>query len=186
MPEEKNKQGGFNQEEIDALISGAKSGPNVPAGKSEDKGTAASETIYGGVISGEQIIRQADIDTLLEKAKTGGAAQAAASGSAGEKSFASDSEVPGDNLNLLLDVGLNTKIELGRTTITLQEILRLHEGAVIELDKLAGDPLDIIVNGRLIARGEVLVLNDNFCIRITDILSPEERLKATNIKNQMI
>ena len=180
MPEDKGKQGGFNQDEIDALMADVKS---EAAEQPAPKGAAAPETIYGGVISGEQVIRQADIDSLLEKAKTGGAATTPASDQP-DKSFSAEPDAPPDNMGLLLDVGLNTKIELGRTFITLQEILRLHEGSVIELDKLAGDPLDIVVNGRLIARGEVLVLNDNFCIRITDILSPEERLKATNQKNQ--
>jgi len=64
------------------------------------------------------------------------------------------------------------KIELGRTYMYIEDVLRLGTGSVVELDKLAGDPVDIYVNDRLIARGEVLVLNDNFCVRINDIDSP--------------
>ena len=74
------------------------------------------------------------------------------------------------SLDLLRDVQLDLKIELGRTHMHLEDVLRLKQGAVVTLDKLAGDPVDIYANGRLIARGEVLVLNDNFCIRISEIV----------------
>ena len=77
-------------------------------------------------------------------------------------------------LELLSDVSLNVKIELGRTQMLVNDVLRLSEGAVVELDKLAGDPVDVYVNGRHVARGEVLVLNDNFCVRINQILSLPE------------
>lgn len=73
-------------------------------------------------------------------------------------------------IDLLSDVNLNVKIELGRTRMLVEDVLRLSEGAVVELDKLAGDPVDIYVNDRPIARGEVLVLNDNFCVRIHEII----------------
>lgn len=78
-------------------------------------------------------------------------------------------------LDLLSDVNLNVKIELGRTRLLIDDVLRLGDGAVVELDKLAGDPVDIYVNDRHIARGEVLVLNDNFCVRINEILDPESK-----------
>jgi flagellar motor switch protein FliN/FliY len=80
-------------------------------------------------------------------------------------------------LDLMRDVSLKVKVELGRGKMLLQDVIRLTKGSVVELEKLAGDPLDIFVNNRLIARGEVLVLNDNFCIRITEILSPEEVIR---------
>lgn len=76
-------------------------------------------------------------------------------------------------LQALEDVELDLRIELGRTELLIDEVLKLKEGSVVPLDKLAGDPVDILVNGRLIARGEVLVLNDNFCVRVAEILSPE-------------
>lgn len=74
------------------------------------------------------------------------------------------------SIDLLNDVALQVKIELGRTRMLVEDVLRLADGAVVELDKLAGDPVDIYVNERHVARGEVLVLNDNFCVRINEIL----------------
>jgi len=76
-----------------------------------------------------------------------------------------------ETIDLLSDVSLNVKIELGRTSMLLEDVLKLGEGAVVELDKLAGDPVDIYVNNRPVARGEVLVMNDNFCVRVHEILS---------------
>lgn len=73
-------------------------------------------------------------------------------------------------LDMLADVQLDVRIELGRTRMLVEDVLRLSSGAVVELDKLAGDPLDVYVNDRLVARGEVLVLNDNFCIRVNEII----------------
>lgn len=75
-------------------------------------------------------------------------------------------------LSSLQDVELDLRIELGRTELLIEEVLELKEGSVVPLDKLAGDPVDILVNGRLVARGEVLVLNDNFCVRVAEILTP--------------
>ncbi|MHC4107737.1 MAG: flagellar motor switch protein FliN [Planctomycetota bacterium] len=73
-------------------------------------------------------------------------------------------------LGLLDDVQLNVKIELGRTQMYVEDVLRLNESSVVELDKVAGDPVDIYVNNRRVARGEVLVLNENFCVRVSEIL----------------
>lgn len=78
---------------------------------------------------------------------------------------------PPKGIDLLSDVNLNVKIELGRTRMVVEDVLKLSEGAVIELDKLAGDPVDVYVNDRPVARGEVLVLNDNFCVRINEIIA---------------
>ena len=68
---------------------------------------------------------------------------------------------------------LDLRIELGRTHMHLDEVLKLSKGSVVTLDKLAGDPVDIYVNGRLIARGEVLILNENFCVRVAELMAPE-------------
>jgi flagellar motor switch protein FliN/FliY len=81
-------------------------------------------------------------------------------------------------LELLRDVELDVKIELGRTFMPLDEVLRLRRGSVVPLDKLAGDPVDVYVNGRLVARGEVLVLNDNFCVRVAELIASEEHKAA--------
>lgn len=77
-------------------------------------------------------------------------------------------------LDLLRDVELDLKIELGRTHMYLEEVLKLKRGSVVTLDKLAGDPVDVYVNGRLIARGEVLVLNDNFCVRVAELVTGDD------------
>lgn len=79
----------------------------------------------------------------------------------------------GQSIDLLRDVQLDVKIELGRSRMLVDDVLRLGEGSVVELDKLAGDPVDVYVNDRLVARGEVLVLNDNFCVRISDIVQQD-------------
>jgi flagellar motor switch protein FliN/FliY len=80
-------------------------------------------------------------------------------------------EVSGSSIELLRDVDLNVKIELGRARMLVEDVLKLGEGSVVELDKLAGDPVDVYVNDRLVARGEVLVLNDNFCVRVNEIMA---------------
>jgi flagellar motor switch protein FliN/FliY len=80
-------------------------------------------------------------------------------------------EVRGASIELLRDVDLNVKIELGRARMLVEDVLKLGEGSVVELDKLAGDPVDVYVNDRLVARGEVLVLNDNFCVRVNEIVA---------------
>jgi len=74
-------------------------------------------------------------------------------------------------VTMLNDVDLRVKIQLGQTRMLVEDVLKLGEGSVVELDKLAGDPVDVFVNDRLIARGEVLVLNDNFCVRVSEVLS---------------
>jgi len=86
-------------------------------------------------------------------------------------------DVPGNNINLLMDVNMELTVELGRTRKPIKEILGMGEGTVIELDKLAGEPVDILVNGRLIARGEVVVIDESFGVRVTEIVDPKDRIK---------
>lgn len=83
-----------------------------------------------------------------------------------------------EGIALLSDVNLDVTIELGRTRMYVEDVLKLGEGAVVELDKLAGDPVDIFVNKRLVARGEVLILNDNFCVRISEIVQLQAEAAA--------
>ena len=80
------------------------------------------------------------------------------------------------NIGLLMDVTMNMTVELGRATMTIRDILGLGEGSIIELQKLAGEPVDLLVNGKLIARGEVVVIDENFGVRVTDIINPMDRL----------
>lgn len=82
-------------------------------------------------------------------------------------------------IDMLGDVDLDVTIELGRTEMLVEDVLRLASGSVVELNKLAGDPVDVYVNSRLVARGEVLVLNDNFCIRVSEILADIQESSAT-------
>lgn len=82
------------------------------------------------------------------------------------------------NIDILMDVSLKVSVELGRATLTVRDTLNLSPGHVVELDKLAGDPVDVLVNGRLIARGEVVVVDDQFGVRITEIVSPRQRVEA--------
>lgn len=87
-----------------------------------------------------------------------------------------DAAVSNRRLELLLDVPLDLSVELGRARMSIQDLLNLSPGSVVELDKIAGEPLDILVNDRLVARGEAVVVNDKFGVRITDIVSPSERI----------
>ncbi len=86
----------------------------------------------------------------------------------------SDEEI---NLDVILDVPVDISMEIGRTKISIRNLLKLNQGSVIELDRLAGEPMDVLVNGTLIAHGEVVVVNDKFGIRLTDVISPVERIK---------
>jgi flagellar motor switch protein FliN len=150
---------------------------------------AAAAPPGGGVESAETIatdaLRSAEqAVTALAGDGSGGATTAAAPAAAGTASApdgAKTFDMPSFDQNarqktpsgmqLLADVNLNVKIELGRTRMLVEDVLRLGEGSVVELDKLAGDPVDVYVNERPVARGEVLVLNDNFCVRINEIIS---------------
>ncbi len=81
------------------------------------------------------------------------------------------------DINFLLDVPLEITVELGRTRMLIQELVQLGQGSVIELEKLAGEPMEILVNNKLIARGEVVVVNEKFGVRLTDTISPTERIR---------
>lgn len=111
------------------------------------------------------------------------AAPAAASPAAAQifQNLSPDSVQPAaNNLDLILDIPVQLNVELGRTKIAIRNLLQLAQGSVVELDGLAGQPMDVLVNGCLIAQGEVVVVNDKFGIRLTDIISPAERLRRLN------
>ncbi len=82
------------------------------------------------------------------------------------------------NLDFILDIPLKVTVELGRTSLAIKDLLQLGQGSVLELDKLAGEPLEILINGKLVAKGEVVVVNEKFGIRLTDIISPIERIET--------
>jgi flagellar motor switch protein FliN/FliY len=81
------------------------------------------------------------------------------------------------NLDVILDVPVTLSLEVGQTRISIRNLLQLNQGSIVELDRAAGEPLDVFVNGTLVAHGEVVVVNDKFGIRLTDVLSPAERLR---------
>ena len=122
---------------------------------------------------------QADIDALLA-ADVGGAP---VSNRLPMEEFGSSPRsneqvtLDGPNLDVILDIPVSISMEVGSTEINIRNLLQLNQGSVIELDRLAGEPLDVLVNGTLIAHGEVVVVNEKFGIRLTDVISPSERIK---------
>ena len=87
------------------------------------------------------------------------------------------SDTPDVNLDMILDVPVTLAMEVGRTRISIRNLLQLNQGSVVELDRAAGEPLDVFVNGTLVAHGEVVVINEKFGIRLTDVISPAERVR---------
>jgi flagellar motor switch protein FliN/FliY len=162
-----------DQSEIEALLSGG-----AAAAASAPPQATATQAAAGGT---SESASQDDIELLLSKAQQALASIDDPLGDlpTGVRSFRFEhfSGTPANSesatLELMRDVKLDLTIELGRTYMQLEDVLKLKTGAVVALDKLAGDPADIFVNGRLIARGEVLVLNDNFCIRVAELIVGE-------------
>ena len=109
------------------------------------------------------------MDTTESGSAVNSAVKRPAAGKEGERNM--------KNLEFLLDIPLNVSVEVGRTRILIKDLLQMREGNVVELDKLAEEPLDVYVNSRLIARGEAVLVNDKFGIRLTDVISPAERLE---------
>ena len=125
---------------------------------------------------------QADIDALM--AQGGGGAAAPAAPRMAMEEFGSAPKpgngpvaLEGPNLDVILDIPVSISMEVGSTEISIRNLLQLNQGSVVELDRLAGEPLDVLVNGTLIAQGEVVVVNDKFGIRLTDIITPSERMR---------
>ncbi|MFB6261738.1 MAG: flagellar motor switch protein FliN [Thiohalorhabdaceae bacterium] len=109
---------------------------------------------------------------------SGAPPQGAGSGAAGGSATEGDETSPGHNLEMLLDLPLELSVELGRTRMSLQELLKLDKGSVIRLGRTEGEPLDIQVNGRVVARGEVVVINDRLGVRVTEVGEARERVKS--------
>ncbi|MGB7158586.1 MAG: flagellar motor switch protein FliN [Tepidisphaeraceae bacterium] len=137
---------------------------------------SASAATVAPPSDGSSLEDQAAIDELLKQASFDDpSALGAPAADAEHFSLPNFQQVMQDaqvsSIDLLRDVELNVKIELGRSRMLVEDVLKLGEGSVVELDKLAGDPVDVFVNDRLVARGEVLVLNDNFCVRVNEIVA---------------
>jgi flagellar motor switch protein FliN len=137
--------------------------------------SASNEAL--GNVDADLATAQASIDELLKQANFEDPSVATGDNALPTQGFdlpnfqqvMADAQV--SSIDLLRDVELNVKIELGRSRMLVEDVLKLAEGSVVELDKLAGDPVDVFVNDRLVARGEVLVLNDNFCVRVNEIVA---------------
>ncbi len=111
----------------------------------------------------------------LEEQELGGGSSS--SGGGGGNSSSAGNATKDRNLNLILDIPLKVTVELGRTKMPVSDLLNLTQGSVIELMKLAGEPMEVLVNEKLIARGEAVVVNEKFGVRLTDIISPTERIE---------
>jgi flagellar motor switch protein FliN len=154
--------------------------PNQVPETIDPSAAAASATVSAGEADAPQTAEadHSEIDALLRQASFEDpssvttlppAPEAAPFELANFQQVIQDAQV--SSIDLLRDVELNVKIELGRSRMLVEDVLKLGEGSVVELDKLAGDPVDVFVNDRLVARGEVLVLNDNFCVRVNEIVA---------------
>jgi flagellar motor switch protein FliN len=148
----------LSQESIDALLKQANFENPDPA----DATNAPKD------LSIEQMLEQANFEDGNQVASEMPGSDAEAFKLPSFQQVMADAQV--SSIDLLRDVELNVKIELGRSRMLVDEVLKLGEGSVVELDKLAGDPVDVFVNDRLVARGEVLVLNDSFCVRVNEIV----------------
>lgn len=168
----------LSPDEIEALLNAAQGDalPEAAAPAPARPAAAASGSVSAAESSTEELLDRAESDLAAAVATDLEAPPAAEDAAPFQlESFdgAGDHAVTPGELGTLEDVELDVRIELGRAELLIEEVLKLKQGSVVPLDKLAGDPVDILVNGRLIARGEVLVLNDNFCVRIAEILAPE-------------
>ncbi len=185
--------GFLSQEDIDSALTSAASGVGVapsagageqPAAPAEPAGETrvdsagrpfdAVAAAMAAAIESEAAARSASKESVATLPAGAAPFELSEIDSVTQRSAASQA------IDLLRDVQLHVKIELGRSKMLVDDVLRLGEGSVVELDKLAGDPVDVFVNDRLVARGEVLVLNDNFCVRINDIVRQEAEESGQN------
>ncbi len=120
-------------------------------------------------------------EALQEQKTTDAKAEPAPGGVlSGDASRPSAGDAPSSDINMVLDIPVQLSVELGRTKVPIKHILQLGQGSVVELDAMAGEPMDVLVNGYLIAQGEVVVVNDKFGIRLTDVVTPSERLRRVS------
>ncbi len=171
--------GAVSQSDIDALMNGVGSAePEAPVDAAPDERLDSLGRPFDEAAAAMQAAMDEEA-AASGAASTSGAGPEPASLELGEIGPTTQSSASVDRMTMLNDVNLNVEIELGRTRMLVEDVLALGEGSVVELEKLAGDPVDIFVNERLIARGEVLVLNDNFCVRISEVLSNDPHRIST-------
>jgi len=159
----------MEQNEIDELMKGLDTEDSLETGEAEQKLTGDEEFSWDDVQ--EELEATRKVDSMMELPKT----EVTAAGF--EELHPTHDESQGNlDINFILDIPLTLSVELGRSRMLISELLQLGQGSVLELTKLAGEPMDIFVNQRLIARGEVVVVNEKFGVRLTDIVSPAERV----------
>lgn len=170
----------LGQDDIEKLLNKASEGD--PSAATAEQPAQAQPSISSGPAHSNETVQQGDVEYLLDQAQaaidsiTTGPAEPSPHGASQfklEKFTGVPASTETATLDLIRDVDLDLKIELGRTHMYLEDVLKLNKGSVVPLDKMAGDPVDIYVNGRLIARGEVLVMNDNFCVRVAELIAGE-------------
>ena len=162
MSEEENKDwGDAMQEQADSTSETEEAGTEEAG--TEEAGTDSAEDPWADAISEQEKSsdNDADIDPMafeeLQKSRGGGSEKV--------------------DLDVLLDIPVTLQLEIGRAKVSIRNLLSYTQGSVVEMDRLAGEPLDLLVNGTLIAHGEVVVINDKFGVRLTDVISPQERIK---------
>jgi len=153
----------------EAAAAPAASAETGGAEKAALAGDAPAPAAEAGKDASDDVLAQASFDDVSAVVPEGAAPDAEVFKLPSFQQVITDAQV--SSIDLLRDVELNVKIELGRSRMMVEDVLKLSEGSVVELDKLAGDPVDVFVNERLVARGEVLVLNDNFCVRVNEIVA---------------
>jgi flagellar motor switch protein FliN/FliY len=124
----------------------------------------------------EALMEQKTVESNADPVAPGGVL----TGETQQPSFSGGSDAQINDINRVLDIPVLLSVELGRTKVPIKHILQLGQGSVVELDALAGEPMDVLVNGYLIAQGEVVVVNDKFGIRLTDVVTPSERLRRVS------
>jgi flagellar motor switch protein FliN/FliY len=124
----------------------------------------------------EALMEQKSVESSTDSAAPGGVL----TGETKQPAFSGGTDAQINDINRVLDIPVLLSVELGRTKVPIKHILQLGQGSVVELDALAGEPMDVLVNGYLIAQGEVVVVNDKFGIRLTDVVTPSERLRRVS------
>ena len=185
-----SKSGPVSQDDIAALLSGASENEGFDEATSEpadasddlDWGDAFAEAAAGGDSAAakamdEGVVDEVTAENVIQQTPASPKQEAPA---ATFKDFAADLEGSGHNTNLdfILEIPLEVSVELGRSKMQIKDLLQLGQGSVVELNKIAGEPADIYVNQKLLAKGEIVVMNDKFGVKLTEIISPADRVKS--------
>ncbi|MDG2221586.1 MAG: flagellar motor switch protein FliN [Rubripirellula sp.] len=171
QPETAGSPTGNQEGQAEAAATEAITAEQDPAGSTPNQETAVASDSESSEFGSDKIEKLLDEATESLEQAAGDSVSTQAAEAFSLSDLTVDAESDGkQSIDLLGEVEMDLRIELGRTEMRLEEVLQLRNGSVVALDKLAGDPVDVFVNGRLIARGEVLVMNDNFCIRVTELV----------------